>query len=364
MSTRRNDLLSRDEYRTLTLQRAGGDCCVPGCNDRAVDAHHIVERRLFPDGGYYLDNGAPLCAVHHLAAEQTNISTDDLRRWLGIKKTVLPPQFESDEAIDKWGNHVLANGTRLKGEMFFEEPVQKALAQGGVLHLFRNHVKYPKTWHLPSSPGVGRGDRVISDLTGFEGHRVVVTEKRDGECTSLYRDHMHARSLDGRHHPSRDWLKGFWGTIRHDIPEGWRICGENIYARHSIAYDHLPSWFEGFSIWNEMNQCLAWDETIEWFQMIGSGAGLSITPVPVLYDGLYDLDAIHLAWTKLLEDDAYEASSSGQPLQEREGYVVRLADGFGYKDFRRSVAKWVRQNHVQTDEHWMHAAVVANGLRG
>jgi hypothetical protein len=356
-------LLTRDEFRTATLKRVGGRCCVSGCDQEAVDAHHIVERRLFPDGGYYADNGAPLCSGHHLEAERTTISPDDLRQWLGIKHSVLPPQFEDEERIDKWGNPVLPNGTRLKGELFDQEPVQKALTEGGVIHLFRDHVKYPKTWHLPSSPGFGRGDRLIPNTDEFEGKRVIVTEKRDGECTSLYRDHMHARSLDGRHHPSRDWLKGFWGAIRYDVPEGWRVCGENVYARHSIGYTRLPSWFEGFSVWNDANQCLSWDETIEWFSMIGSGAGMSITPVPVIYDGPFDLKAIDAAWKGVLDRDAAHAAENGEPLQEREGYVVRLADGFAYKDFRKSVAKWVRKNHVQTDAHWMHGPVVANGLQ-
>ena len=42
---------------------------------------------------------------------------------------------------------------------------------------------------------------------------------------------------------------------------------------------------------------------------------------------------------------------------------MRSADGFPYRDFARSVAKWVRPSHVQTDDHWMHGAVVPNGLR-
>lgn len=36
---------------------------------------------------------------------------------------------------------------------------------------------------------------------------VVITEKMDGENTTLYRDGLHARSLDSRHHPSRNWVK-------------------------------------------------------------------------------------------------------------------------------------------------------------
>jgi hypothetical protein len=36
----------------------------------------------------------------------------------------------------------------------------------------------------------------------------------------------------------------------------------------------------------------------------------------------------------------------------KEGVVVRLAGAFESEDFDQSVFKWVRANHVQTDEHW------------
>jgi hypothetical protein len=48
---------------------------------------------------------------------------------------------------------------------------------------------------------------------------------------------------------------------------------------------------------------------------------------------------------------------------DREGYVGRLADRFHYRAFRRSVAKYVRKNHVTTDDHWSHKKVVANKLQ-
>lgn len=127
--------------------------------------------------------------------------------------------------------------------------------------------------HFPFSPGLQNDDRVIQTLDGLMGHDVVVTEKMDGENATLYRDHYHARSLDSKHHPSRDWIKSFHGSIAHMIPEGWRICGENMYARHSIAYDDLSSYFYGFSVWNENNVALGWDETLMFFDDLG------ITPV-------------------------------------------------------------------------------------
>ena len=358
---RASALLTRDEFSERVFARCRGLCCVPDCGLAAVDPHHIIERRLWPDGGYYLANGAPLCSEHHLQAEFTTLSPEQLWEWCGVIQRVLPPQFEDGEAIDKWGNPVLPNGTRLRGELFFDEAVQKALRNGGVLPRFTHWVKYPKTYHCPTSPGVTKDDRVLATMGHFVGQRVIVTEKRDGECSSLYRDHMHARSLDSRHHPSRNWLKSFQAAVGPDLPEYWRVVGEGMCAVHSIRYAALPSWFEGFSIWDERNRCLSWDETLEWFAMLGSSSGVSITPVPTLYDGIYDPVAIAESWQSLLSRDQAEARRTGDPVQEREGFVIRTAADFAYKDFRTSVCKWVRKGHVQTDQHWMQKEVEHNG---
>ncbi|WP_444997397.1 RNA ligase family protein [Aliikangiella sp. IMCC44359] len=123
--------------------------------------------------------------------------------------------------------------------------------------------KYPRTPHLPWSPGATRDDIRCVDSKIFEDRMVVVTEKMDGENATLYKNHMHARSIDSRHHPSRDWLKKFHASIAYNIPAGWRICGENLFAQHSIAYKNLSSYFYGFSIWNEDNDCLSWKDTLE-----------------------------------------------------------------------------------------------------
>lgn len=202
--------------------------------------------------------------------------------------------------------------------------------------------KYPRTPHLPWSQGVSDDDVRCIDTNMFQGKQVVVTEKMDGENTSLYCDYYHARSIDSRHHPSRDWIKRFHAEIAQDIPAGWRICGENLYARHSIAYDTLRSYFYGFSIWNERNECLSWADSQVWFDMLG------IEMPALLYQGKWDEPRIR---SLLLN------------TEHVEGYVVRLADAFAYSAFAHSVAKWVRADHVQTEQHWMKRIVVANQLQ-
>lgn len=205
--------------------------------------------------------------------------------------------------------------------------------------------KYPRTPHLPFSPGRTDDDRVLSSLDHFRDREIVASIKMDGENASLYRTGFHARSLDSRHHPSRDWLARFHAAFAHEIPDGWRICGENLYARHSIGYEDLPSYFMGFSVWDETNTALSWADTLEFFELLG------VTPVPelVAYRGVFDearLRALAQSWD----------------VSTQEGFVVRLAGSIPFEAFGQSCAKWVRREHVQTDTHWMHQAVVPNGL--
>jgi len=337
-------LLTRDAFRDSVFSRDGHRCVF--CGRPAVDAHHILERRLWADGGYYLANGASVCEEHHLACEMTTISVDQVRDACGIRKVLIPSHLYDDQTYDKWGNPVMANGTRLKGELFFDESVQKILATGGVLCDFIDRIKYPRTHHAPWSEGMHGDDRRIANMDAFFGKRVIVTEKKDGENTTLYTDGMHARSIDGRHHDSRNWVKGMvWARIAGDLPPGWRVCGENLYAKHSIAYDDLPSYFMGFSLWNERNVRRGWDETKAWFELLG------IVSVPVLYDGIYDERLIRALY------------DSKRDWARSEGYVITLADPISYAQFRTCVAKVVRANHVQTTAHWMHGQrIVPNGL--
>lgn len=207
-----------------------------------------------------------------------------------------------------------------------------------------NYIKYPRTFHLPWSMGATNDDKVLKTVDCFEGADVVITEKMDGENTTLYSDHFHARSIDSRHHPSRDWLAAFHASIANDIPKGWRVCGENVFARHSIEYNNLESYFLGFSIWNDKNVCLSWNETKYWFELLG------IIPVKELYVGSFIVN-----YVKNLHNELDKTLV--------EGYVIRNAGSFAYSDFSHNVAKFVRPNHVQTGNHWMHSTIIPNKLK-
>lgn len=205
--------------------------------------------------------------------------------------------------------------------------------------------KYPSTPYHHLTPGRDPNDKVVRADLIFRGCEVVISEKMDGESFTGYSNGTtHARSLDSQHHWTRDWIKSFWASRFYNVPAGWRVCGENVWAQHSIEYDNLESFFYGYSVWDHYNNCLGWDETLALFD------DLDITPVPELYRGPYSDDVVQEVWKKL-------------DTTKQEGIVIRQVQGYNYKDFGQSICKLVRPNHVQTDEHWKHGAILPNKLK-
>lgn len=223
--------------------------------------------------------------------------------------------------------------------------------------------RYPRTPHVPWSLGVSRDDLRLADCSQFEHKQVVVSEKLDGECTTLYRDHYHARSLTSTHHPSQSWVKQLRATIQGDVPEQWRVVGENVFAFHSIFYTDLLSYFFVFGIYNQDNRCLSWSDTRDYCQILG------LETVPVLYRGTWNENLVRHLWegkgtfpTYRTQDPQPRWPESFQPA-DAEGYVIRVAESFHYDDFQKNVAKWVCANHVQTSSHWKEQPVLPNLLK-
>lgn len=204
--------------------------------------------------------------------------------------------------------------------------------------------KYGRTYHLPTSPGVMSDDKILRDLSVLTAAtEVVFTEKMDGENTTIYQGGCHARSPDSGYHASRDWMKAFAAGISPSLAENERIVGEYLFARHSVAYDNLNSYFLGFA-WIVDGTVKTWDSTVERFNILG------IQPVSVLHRGSFS-------------DAAVNAVLADLDLSKQEGFVVRTTSEFSETNMGTCMAKYVRADHVQSETHWMNAEITRNGLK-
>jgi hypothetical protein len=146
---------------------------------------------------------------------------------------------------------------------------------------------------------------------------------------------MFARSLDSGTQPWDRPAKALWAMTAYRIPDDWRVCGESMWARRSVAYTDLPGVFLVFGIWDETDTLLGWDDTVDWARR------LELPMVPVLYRG-GSLSEARAAWAAQRKPDA------------SEGYVVRAAGRIPAAEFSHKLLKWVREDHVRTDASWRH----------
>lgn len=206
--------------------------------------------------------------------------------------------------------------------------------------------KYPSTFHWPWSETVHCDDSYHPDPEFFLNKEVVVTEKLDGGNTALHCGEVFARSVL---QPAGD---GWFAMVKKH--HSWKLdeaadfltlYGEDIYGIHSIEYDAVPEdetyyLFAARYTIDENDEFCSWDGVKRYAEHYG------FKTVPEVYRGTFsNLDEI----TKFFKSELKNPSSLGPT---REGFVMRIADRFPAKEFHHNVVKYVRANHVQTDDHW------------
>jgi len=212
--------------------------------------------------------------------------------------------------------------------------------------------KYPRTPHLPWSPGGTSDDRRLTDVSTLLNVGLIITEKMDGSNVCLEAGACFARShAASPKHPSFDAFKAFHAGIAHLIPENFQVFGEWLYALHSIKYTSLPGYFLCFGVRDlKTNLWGSWSEVEMW----ASELGVKTAPV--------------LCQTAVTREDALQSLTTGLSKApsacggQREGVVVRHIGGYSDDAFGTSVAKWVRKGHVQSGDHWKNQVIVKNGL--
>jgi hypothetical protein len=214
--------------------------------------------------------------------------------------------------------------------------------------------KYNRTFHFPFSPGATNDDKVATSMDNLIGVPIVLTEKVDGSNTSLETKGCFARTHSGAPtHASFDGLKALHAEVGFQIPEGMQLFGEWCFARHSIAYEALPSYFLMFGV-RELDAddpfWYSWEEVEFWAEFFG------LHTVPVLFKGTVNSEK---ELKELIESLMIQPSACGGI---REGVVARVQREFKDDEFPTCIMKCVRANHVQTSEHWKDQEIIRNKL--
>jgi len=204
--------------------------------------------------------------------------------------------------------------------------------------------KYPRTFHWPDSQTVHADDKTHDDPEFFVGKRVVITEKLDGGNTCLFRGKAYARSttqeagagwfaMAKKHHA--------WKTTNIDR---YAYFGEDLYGVHSIEYDALNEGetFRLFAVLDmETNTFLSWSDVVV------HSIEHNFLTVPVIHPGGVFFSTQEI--TEWFEVAMKYGSELGKTI---EGFVMRLEGSIAFDQFGTEACKYVRANHVQTDEHW------------
>lgn len=218
--------------------------------------------------------------------------------------------------------------------------------------IFYNIMKYPRTYHLPFSKGTTSDDRILKAgwFDNYKGREVVLTEKLDGENNCMTPYGVFARSHAA---PTRNpWSRNLWDygglyeKVKGVIGPYEEVFGENLYGEHSIKYNRLSHYFHIFAVRGLSNEMFHFPVFYSWDDVCLVAEMMGVPTVPLLWRGVFDSeDEVEAKINELMS----QPSTYGD---EKEGVVMRIADEFYTDDFPKCVCKYVRANHVQTDEHW------------
>lgn len=393
--------MTRQDFREACVERDGGKCLVPWCDSTVTvdpngpgEVHHIIERELWVDGGYIPENGACVCNDHHRMAEQNEIPPQAFWRWINIDPVPIPTGLENvpgtadiawvktDQqlsstaiGIDKWGER-------------FETPSHADK---------REYHKYPSSRHLlpcywqsdrgTASERTGRDDTGLTGVESFLDIPLVATVKMDGSNAMLVADADEpVRARNGRDatHDSFDQLKNeYWNrNVYESLPEHLQVFGENMHAKHSIHYGcprdtcgckprnrgpAVQDLFLVFGVYDtRYDLWLSWPET----EIIADEIGFPTAPKAYTdarweygdYSFNYmDGDSM---WQESEQTLVEHLTTVGESTvdQGHEGIIVRSLYPFHYGQFPKKLGKYVRPNHVQTDEHWSQQEIVENEI--
>ena len=222
-------LNTRNNFRKLVFERDNHKCVI--CYNPAQDTHHIIDRKLFDDGGYYVNNGASLCSSCHIQAEKCLLSVEIIREKAGIIDIILPEGLSPEKRYDKWGQ------------------------------IMADFIKYPRTRHIiGSSLQKGDKDDYIS-YEELEEKHLVIEEKIDGANVGISFDEDWNLKLQSRGHylvggdysqfdQFKTWANTYKEVFFDILGTRYIMYAEWMSNFHSLFYDELPHYFMEFDIYD------------------------------------------------------------------------------------------------------------------
>jgi len=218
--------------------------------------------------------------------------------------------------------------------------------------------KYGRTYHYDFSPGTTSDDRINRDWYDHIQKMVktIDTEKLDGENRCMNGIGKFARSHAApTTNPWASHLNAKYAMIKNDLKEGdIELFGEDIYAVHSIHYPNIKEHFYIFGV-RILDKWVCWEE-VEWYASI-----FDFPTVPVVSINEVKLLSKEDIQNRVITESAKPSEfGSFQVLAKngfgkacsREGIVTRNYDEFDVEVQHENIFKYVRKDHVSTDEHW------------
>ena len=249
-------------------------------------------------------------------------------------------------------------------------------------------IKYPRTPHLEGSR-LQSGDYDLSQVPFSEilGKNIVVEEKLDGANCAISFDgngnlliQSRGRYLTGGYRERHYNLLKSWANANKDalwgvLGDRYVMYGEWMYAKHTVFYDALPSYFIEFDIYDRKTQTF-----LDTARRRAITQPLGVISAPVLAQGKFTSSKQILS---LITQSHYVTNNHLQVLVDvcnRQGldaqrFVAQTdtsttMEGLYVKVEEDGIVtqrvKYVRAGYVQSatlaDDDWQRRPIVANQL--
>lgn len=250
--------------------------------------------------------------------------------------------------------------------------------------------KYPRTHHIQGS-NFQPGDEDLKNvpLSTLRNNHLVIEEKMDGancgisfvngELMLQSRGHYLTGGYRERHF---SMFKSWANTYKHELHEileddKYIMFGEWLYAKHTIYYDSLPSYFMEFDIYDtDSNKYLSTQlrhRKLENYKFIHS--------VPVIMDGY--VRNIEFLYNLIQQSKYIQTNNRFELLQKyceenkldyntvmnetdlsnlMEGLYIKVEDTDFVDDRFKFVRKSFLTNVISSNTHWIDRPIIQNKL--